>query len=260
MIEILEMNRKMWAASGDHFNLLSILRTYPVGIPSLMVSIQPIANPITEPHTIQVISVRGLLGIWILLSILGLAIGAFYFRSVAQAALSGKINWMKTIIRWPWMAIQVWLLAMLWLAIIITLSIPGSCIITVLLSGGASMGRIGILIFMGMVLWLIFPLVFSAHGIFVNQRMMWDSVKDSVRMTRYTFPTTALYFFIILILGEGMDILWRIPGEESWLTMIGLAGHGFIATGVLASTFIYYRDATSWVEQVLQRVKLSSEV
>lgn len=258
MAELLEVNRQIWAASGDHYNLLSILRTYPVGIPSLMVSIQPLTNPIDASYSTQVLSVWALLGIWILLSFLGLAIGAFYFWTVAQAALSGKINWTKAIVRWPWVSAQVWLLAILLLAVIVALSIPGSCIITLLMSGGASIGRIGILIFMGMALWLLFPLAFSSHGIFVNQHSMWASVKDSVRMTRYTFPTTSLYIFIILVLSEGMDLLWRIPGEKSWLTMIGVAGHGFIASGILASTFIYYRDATSWVEQVLQRMRISS--
>lgn len=258
MAELLEANRQMWAVSGINFNLLSILRTYPVGIPSLMVSIQPTANPINSSYSIDVLSVRAMFGIWIFLSILGLAFGAFYFWTVAQAALSGKINWLKTLTRWPWISAQVCLLAILWIAILVALSVPGSCIITVLMAGGASIGRIGILIFLGMVLWLLFPLIFSAHGIFVNQQTMWNSVKNSIRMTRYTFPTTTLFVFIILVLSEGMDMLWRIPGENSWLIIIGLAGHGFIASGVLASTFIYYRDATSWVEQVLQRMRLST--
>ncbi len=258
MVNLLQMNREMWAASGDHFNLLSILRTYPVGIPSLMVSIQPITNPIAAPYSIEVLSVRALLGIWLLLTFTGLAIGAFYFWTVAQAALSGEINWTKAVLRWPWISAQVWLLAILWLAIMVALSIPGSCIITLLTAGGLSLGRIGILIFLGMVLWLLFPLVFSSHGIFVHQRAMWDSVKEGIRMTRYTFPTTTLFIFVILVLNEGLDMLWRIPGEKSWLTIIGLAGHGFVTSGILASTFIYYRDATSWVEQVVQRIRLSS--
>lgn len=260
IMELLEINRQMWSTSGINFNLLSLLRTYPVGIPSLMVSIQPASNPFIFSNSIEIISVRGLFGIWLLFSILGLAIGAFYFWTVSQAALSGKINWLKTIYHWPWISVQVWLLAILWITILAALSVPGSCIITVLMAGGASIGRIGILIFMGMILWLLFPLVFSSHGIFVNQKTMWASVKDGVRMTRYTFPATALFVFMILVLSEGLDMLWRIPGEKSWLTMIGLVGHGFIASGILASTFIYYRDATSWVEQVLQRMRLSSAV
>ncbi len=258
--KLLDANRQLLSMSGEHYNLISILRTYPVGIPSLMVSIQPISNPMNAPYSIQVISVWALFGLWVLLSILGLAFGAFYFWTVAQAALSGKINWGNAVLRWPWFTAQVWLLALLWFAILVALSIPSSCIITVLMAGGASIGRIGSLIFMGMVLWLLFPLVFSSHGIFVRQQSMWDSVKEGIRMTRYTFPTTALFVFIILMLGEGLDMLWRIPGEKSWLIMIGVAGHGFVSSGILASTFIYYRDATSWVEQVLQKIRLSSVV
>lgn len=258
IMKIMELNQQIWEVTGNHFNLFSIIRTYPVGIPSLMVSIQPVTNPFNTPYSIQILSVSAMVVIWILLTLFGLSMGAFYFGSVAQVAINGEIQWSKAIIKWPWMAAQVWLLTLLWLAIVLALSVPVSCVLTLLSVGGGSFGRIGALVFIGMVLWLIFPLIFSSHGIFVYHRNMWESVKQGIKITRYTFPTTALFVFIILVLSEGLDMLWRIPGESSWLTMIGLAGHGFVASGVLASTFIYFRDATSWVDQVLQRIKLSS--
>jgi hypothetical protein len=59
----------------------------------------------------------------------------------------------------------------------------------------------------------------------------------------------------VVVLSEGLDVLWRVPKDASWLTLVGLAGHGFISTGLLAATFIYYRDATQWVEEVLKQVK-----
>jgi len=258
MIKLMEINQTIWESMGEHFNLISVLRTYPVGIPSLMVSIQPINNPLNTTASIQINSIQAVAGLWIILTVFGLSLGAFYFWSVAQAAVVGEISWSKGILKWPWLALQVCLLALLWLAILVAMSVPGSCILTVLAAGGESFARIGLLIILGIIMWLLFPLIFSSHGIFVFQRTMWESVKQSVRMTRYTFPSTALFFFIILMLGEGLDMLWRIPGETSWLTMIGLIGHGFVASGILASTFIYYRDATSWVDQVVQRIKLSS--
>lgn len=260
VMKIMELNKQIWEASGDHFNLFSIIRTYPVGIPSLMVSIQPVTNPFNTTYSFQILSLSAVVVIWILLTLLGLSIGAFYFGSVAQVAINGEIKWSNTILKLPWMTAQVWLLTLLWLAIITALSVPVSCVITLLTLGGGSFGRIGVLIFIGMVLWLLFPLLFSSHGIFVYQRNMWESVKQGIKMTRYTFPTTALFIFMILILSEGLDMLWRVPGDSSWLTIIGIAGHGFVASSVLASTFIYFRDATSWVDQVLQRMKLSSMI
>jgi hypothetical protein len=45
---------------------------------------------------------------------------------------------------------------------------------------------------------------------------------------------------------------------SSWLAFIGIVGHAFVVTGLLAATFVYYRDATRWVERVQQQIKFMS--
>jgi len=37
-----------------------------------------------------------------------------------------------------------------------------------------------------------------------------------------------------------------------------LAGHAFIVTSLLATCFIYYRDANRWMQRVIQQAQLSS--
>jgi hypothetical protein len=37
-----------------------------------------------------------------------------------------------------------------------------------------------------------------------------------------------------------------------------VGGHAFIATSLLATYFIYYRDASRWRQRVIQQAKLSS--
>jgi hypothetical protein len=72
-----------------------------------------------------------------------------------------------------------------------------------------------------------------------------------------TLPTTSLLLLVILVISEGLDVLWGVPLSTSWLTLVGIAGHAFISSSLLAATFIYYRDADLWVQQVLQQAKLS---
>jgi hypothetical protein len=72
-----------------------------------------------------------------------------------------------------------------------------------------------------------------------------------------TLPTTSLLFLIILILSQGLDILWNIPEDQSWFLLIGVGGHAFVATSLLAASFIYYRDAVSWLHSLVHRTKLS---
>ena len=79
-------------------------------------------------------------------------------------------------------------------------------------------------------------------------------------MTRMTLPTTSLFFLSILAISEGLNILWRVPPENSWLTLIGVGGHAFITTALLAASFIYYRDADLWTQEALRVIKSRKEM
>ena len=42
---------------------------------------------------------------------------------------------------------------------------------------------------------------------------------------------------------------------DSWMTLIGIAGHAFITTSLLAASFIYYRDMQVWLQTVFEKLK-----
>jgi len=256
--EFISLSQELWTQIGQRFNLFTFLRTFPVGVPSLMVSVQPVESPFGQVAYWDLTSVGILIVVWLLLSFVGLVMGTLYFWIVEQAALEGNIHWEKVMHIWPDASTQVILLALAWILLLGVISIPGSCLLSLLFMGGLAIGQVGVLVMGGLMIWILFPLLFSPHGIFVNQSKVWVSVRDSIRLTRYTFPTTGLLFLIILVLTEGLGILWRVPEETSWLTLVGLFGHAFITTGILAATFVYYRDANQWVQKVLQQVKVAS--
>ncbi len=256
--EVLSLSQEIWSLLAERLNLLSVLRTYLVGIPSLMVSRQPIAHPLGTPQMLEIPNMFIAVSLGLILIVLGLVGGTLYFILVAQAGLSGEVDWRSALSQWPWASSQVLLLALFWIVILVGISIPGSCLITLVSLGGASLGSIGIFLYIGIAVWFLFPLLFSSHGIFVKQRKMWVSVKEGIRLTRLTVITTGLLFLVIVVLNEGLDVLWRVPAEASWLTAVGVAGHGFVTTALLAASFIYYRDADLWVQDVLQRIKPAS--
>jgi hypothetical protein len=57
----------------------------------------------------------------------------------------------------------------------------------------------------------------------------------------------------VFILSQGLDLLWQVPPDTSWMSLVGIAGHAFITTGLLAASFVYYRDGIRWVQERLQR-------
>jgi len=251
--QAIEFSRSMWLLIADRFNLFSALRSFPVGVPSLMASRLPVDAPTGLTLVWNVSSLGSAAGWWILLTVLGLVAGALFFALVAQASLSGKLDWPTAIGQWPWAFLQVVLLALFLGGLFLAISILGSCIVTAVSFAGLPVTQLGFLLFGAIALWVMFPLLFSAHGIFTYQFKMWISVRQGVRLTRLTLPRTSLLFLSMLVISEGLDTLWRVPGEKSWMSLVGVLGHAFVSTSLLAASFIYYRDATRWVQRLIQQ-------
>jgi hypothetical protein len=254
--QAIEFSRSLWLLVAERLNLFSALRSFPVGVPSLMASRQPVEAPLGSSIVWNVPSVGGAAGWWLLLTLLGLVLGALYFVLVAQASLTGRVEWRVTLEQWPWASLQVIILTLFLGGLLLAISIPGSCLITAISFMGLPITQFLLLLFGAMVLWVMFPLLFSAHGIFIYQFKMWVSVRQGVRLTRLTLPRTSLMVLSMLIISEGLDTLWRVPPEKSWITVVGVLGHAFVSTSLLAASFIYYRDATRWVQRLIQQTLL----
>lgn len=248
---------EIWISIGESFNLFSALRSYPVGVPSLFAAGQPASAPVVIASSVEVTSPFTIIGLWLLLFAVGLVFGALFYHLVAQAALTDRVDWNQTMRQWPWNSLQVTLLALFWVALLIVMFIPGSCFLTLVTMTGQPFSQLGLLIYGVLVIWVLFPLIFSAHGIFVNRHKVWVSVLDSVRITRFTVAKTALFFVLIFVISEGLSVLWRVPEGSSWLLLIGVFGHAFIVTSLLSASFVYYRDAYLWVKSMQTRSKLS---
>jgi hypothetical protein len=55
-----------------------------------------------------------------------------------------------------------------------------------------------------------------------------------------------------------LDLLWGVPTEASWLLLLGILGHAFVTTGLLASSFVYYRDALRWIREMVKLRELKT--
>jgi hypothetical protein len=257
--DLLRSAREYWAIVAVNFNLFSALRSYPIGIPSLMSPRLFTQTPLGSTGGLDLNSLPAALAAWLLLTALGLVSGTLYFSLVSQASLTGKINWHDVVRQWAWTVFQVVQLAIFWLFVLIAISIPASCLITLMTSlGGIGLGQVGIFLFAGLVIWILYPLLLSPHGIFVGHRKMWVSVREGIRLSRLTVNRTSFLFLIIFVLGEVLNTLWRVPQETSWLTLVGILGHGFVTTSLLAASIIYYRDGVRWVDHILLQARLAT--
>jgi hypothetical protein len=240
--------------AAERINLLSFLRTFPVGVSSLMSGSLPVIVPGGEPTFLEITSFGGVLGWWVVISILGLVLGTMYYLAVAQVSVDKKMLWGKVLTNWPRASLQVLFVSLILGALIISISIPSGCFIYSFGLSGIPLGQIALFLYIGFIVWMFFPLVFCSHGIILYQQKMLASLWNSIRLTRSLMPMSGLLLMSIFLLSQGLDIVWRWPAEDSWLVLIGVAGHGFITTALLAATFIYYRDGTEWLQQNIKRL------
>ncbi len=250
--QLIQANQDIWDFMAQHFNLMFALRSYPVGVPSLMASRLPVQAPAgLLPKTLDISSFLGVLGIVLILSIFGLVLGALYYVAVANASIPRPKNWLDVLKSWPRAALQVLLLALFWSILLLVVSVPSLSIISLLALGSPLLGRLGMLVYGAGLIWLIFPLLLSPYGIFINQDNVVVSLKKGLRLTRMTLPTTGMLFLSVIVISQGLDLLWNAPADNSWFTLIGILGHAFVTTGLLSTTFVYYRKADRWIQAVI---------
>jgi hypothetical protein len=233
-----------------HLNLLRMFRTVPVGISSLMAGRMPITNPLGEMDVIHVPS-AGTAFVWVLgLTLLGWIGGGLYYSLVAAVIPSQTGR--RPIIRDVW---QTVLLSGIWVGIFLGASIPVFVMLSVIMLISPALTQLILLAGVFLLSWLVLPVFFSPHGIFIRQETALDSIRSSLRMVRFTLPTTTLFVMGIFVLSQGLNLLWSVPDEASWMSLVGIFGHAFVTTALLAASFIYYHDTTAWLQIVLERLK-----
>ena len=72
-------------------------------------------------------------------------------------------------------------------------------------------------------------------------------------ITSFHLPFWVAILFSILI-SEGLNMVWTLPGTDSWLMVLGISGHAFIVTALLAASFLYYRDGIKWMQFNIQKM------
>jgi len=103
--------------------------------------------------------------------------------------------------------------------------------------------------------WLIVPVYFTPHGIFIRKQNALYSIYTSLRMARFTLPTSGMFVFGVFLLSTGLNYLWSVPDSNSWMMLIGIAGHAFISTALLAASFAYYRDMNIWLQMIFEQLQ-----
>jgi hypothetical protein len=246
----------LFSQTVKEFNLLSLLaklQTFPIGVSSLLAQTMPVETPLGSQQVVQISSLPGLIGLMCLLIVVGWIVGGLYFRSVSGSALGPAQQ--GTGISSLWAIIQTLILSVIWVIGLIFFFIPVTILLTLLTMLSPLLAGAALFILLALSFWLIIPLFFTPHGIFVRRQNAFYSIFTSLRMARFALPTSGLFVICWFLLSTGLNYLWSVPPDDSWMTLVGIGGHAFIKTALLAASFVYYRDMNVWLQTVFERLQ-----
>jgi hypothetical protein len=233
-----------------NFNLLSVLRTFPIGVSSLMSGKLPVENPFGAQSLIRVPSEGSLVGWFFLLTFLGWTLGGLYFNWVSgvTGARMGTFNPFRAVV-------QTLLFSMIITMLLFLVGIPAMIMLGILGLMNTVFLQVAMFVLALFSAWIIVPIFFAPHGMYLRGQNAFYSIYASLRMTRFTLPTSSMFVLAVFVISQGLNYLWSVPADSSWMTAVGIAGHAFVTTALLAASFIYYRDMNAWLEIVFERLK-----
>lgn len=252
-IKTLQENSALLLDQFHQYNLLSALRTFPIGVFSLMSGTMPSKTPWGAPSmVVQIDSVFILLGWVLLLTVIGWICGGLFFRWVSLVVMDSSVS---IDARFGQSIVQTILLSVMYIILAIMIGTPLLIVFTLVIAASPLLAQ-GLLLILGLLsMWLIVPIFFTPHGIFMRQQNVFTSIYTSLRMARFTLPTSSLFVLSVLLIAFGLNFVWTIPASDSWMTLVGIIGHAFITTSLLAASFIYYRDMQVWLQTVFEKLK-----
>ena len=232
-------------------NLFSLLRSFPIGVSSLMGLATPGKTPLGTP-TVHYLENGFVFFFWVFaLTLIGWLLGSIYYTWVAKISIQQE----KQDMLWAGKTIlQSFLLSIVWTVAIFMLGMPLLIMFSIFLQINPSLAQFALIFLAFFAMWIIVPFFFSAHGIFTRQENLIRSIASSFRLSRYTLPTSSFFVLGVLLLSQGFNSLWLVPKSSSWTMLIGIFGHAFMATSLLAASFVYYHDMHVWLEILLEKI------
>lgn len=228
-----------------NFNMLTLLRTLPIGVASLFSASLAQENPINTTPNFEVNNFSQFILLTLLINLVGILLGGFYFRQVADVTTKPIRP------RLDRQMLRVILLSFGWLLFFLVINIP-IALLTLLvgLLSGILRAIVGILLMIP-ASWLLLFVYYSYYPLFLNDSGVIPAVKKTFHVVRYSAPTLGWFSIIAILISQGLNMLWVSAPATSWISLVGIFGHAFISAGLLAASFIYFTKTSVWVDETL---------
>lgn len=248
-------------------NVFHGLSTAPLGVPVLTGGYPLDSAPVGPTVILGIDNGLVFLTLAITFIILGLLLGAIYFVSIGSrvgdaARPSRREIAKRVLVNWTRLtALSLIIAVFASLLGFIAVLLFGILQVAILVVGDVTAAgfdyclaalRVSRILAGASALWIALFFAFSVHGMVMKNRGVLGSMWDSIRIVHWNLLPAAGLFILIYVIDWGLGYLWTLPAPQSWLTLAGIAGHAFVSTGLVASTFVFYQDRYRWWTEMRQ--------
>ncbi len=224
-------------------NLFGAFQIFPIGV-STINGFGTAVSPLGEAESIQLTSILQIIPVLILMLILGVILGTVYYGIIALATSETRKKFSFALFGKQLLNTVLFYIVLLILLAVV--SIPLSCLTTFSFMISPVIYQIFTIILIAAGCWVLIPLFYIPHGIFVNNNDLAQAVKESIELSSWSGPITVRFILLSIVLSMGLNMIWTIPEQTSWLILISIFGHAYVSTALLAGSFILFKELQQW--------------
>lgn len=227
---------------AKRFNVLSALSALPAGVPSLMASRMPAANPLGTALAAEGGGLVPVAGLWVLFTALGLGLGAVFHVLIArQVAPRAELAPMAQ--AWGrFLLLSAAMYAGLFLAVSgAAVAVSLASLILPLLGAGV------MFLAFSLVFWLAVYLAFTPHGIIRYRLGVWPAMRTSMQLVRWNMPTSVAFLALVMLVTYAAGWVWALPAEDSWFAVLAIVGHALVSSMLMAGSYAFYQGRHEWM-------------
>ena len=229
------------------------------GMPSLLAGREAASLPFNYvPPLWQVRNTLGLVGVNILSLAAGFLLGGIYLALVASQVSYGSLHMQHLLMRLPINLFWLGLLGMGLPMFLLAAYMPFLILAGVLMIFSSQVAIFVLWVGVLIALWVLMFLVFTLHGMFMNDRNLFASLWDSIRLVQWNMSATIFLILLVVLINLSLTYIWSLAPSGSWLALVGLTGHAFITTGLVAATCVFFKDRYRYWQEV--RAEIMAEL
>ncbi len=213
------------------------------GIPVLLAGHEAASLPFEcTPPVWEVRTLLQMVGIRLASLLVGLVLLSLYISLIAQQVKEGYIALKRTLARLPVQVLWLGIFALVLPIMLLVIYLPFA-----LLTLGVS-PLSGFLAFLAdwagrlLALWIALFMVFTVHSLFMRDRSLPGALWDSVRVVQWNVTPTFLLMLLIVVIYVALTRIWGLAPAGTWLVPVGIVGHAFVSTALIAASFVFFKD------------------